>query len=185
GAFRRARRTEAGRTRADGLISAGLPGGRRFRYRRRKVEFHPEKALRAGARQFVYETFARLNLHGPDIVHRGGQAPVLEQPDRLLVDRELLPRLRAIGGRFPTVHGHRVLAAVFVAMIVFQADAVVRPADNPGTAAVISDVKRNPDLVVTAITDVHYELPARERIVVRRRLVHGYAACVRLPAMPC
>jgi thiamine monophosphate kinase len=52
-----------------------------------------------------------------------------------------------------------------VAVVVLQAQAVLRARDDPGAGVVVTDMEGDLDLALAALADVHDEPLAHERIV--------------------
>jgi hypothetical protein len=111
-----------------------------------QVELHAETAA-FRARQFVDESLVGIDLHRPGVVRGGQHVGTTEHRHRIGIGRELL----ALGGArwraVAAVQGDRVGAAVFVAMIVLQAQAVSGAGQHPGPRVVIPDMERDAQLV--------------------------------------
>src|SRR5690606_7235453 len=129
--------------RADHLLLwRAAPRCRRQLDRLRQVELDLELAA-AGAGEFVEEALPGLDFHRPGVGHRDVEALALEHRDRFGVDREFLARGGTRTRGIAAVHGDRVVAAVLVAVVVLEPQAVCGAGQHPGTRVVVADVERH------------------------------------------
>src|SRR5690606_31178506 len=177
--------TRRGRRCARLLRGVAAPRRGRRIHRPGEIELDLELATtRAG--EFVDKALSRLDLHRPGVGDRGRQAFALEQRNRFGVDREFLPLGGARDDALAAVHGHRVVAAVLVAVVVLEPQARAHAGEHPGAGTVVADVERHPQLAcrVVAAAHVHHQPLGLERVGLgRARLVGHHPALEGLAAV--
>ena len=147
------RKREAKEAGGSGVAPGGGRGGDGFG----EIEFDAEAAAFGLANEAVAEGFFGGEKEGPDISFRGG-----DQFGGEGVGREILLAGRAGGGGVTAVLGDLVGGAVFVAVVVFEAEAGGGARDHPGARAVVANVEGDLDFVFAAGTHVHNETFAGE-----------------------
>lgn len=141
------------------------PGGWGGLDRVADVEFDTE--LATGPGQGVAEALAGRQSDHPDILDRLRDIVAHEHVARVPIGREGLPVRRAGFCRIAAVHCHRVVGAVLMAMVVFEAQASRGTREDPGSRAVVADMERHADLLFATATDVHDEPLPFPRVRVR------------------
>jgi hypothetical protein len=134
------------------------PRRRRHRHRYCQIKLHPEKTRGwAGwAAQFVGEA-GGVCLQRPDVGDGAVQLVLPEGGDAVGVDREALAGRGASVDGVAAIVGDRVVRAIFMAVIMLQAQARGGAGDHPGAAAVVADVKGDLDPVRRTAAQVHHQ----------------------------
>ena len=117
-----------------------------------EIEFDAEAAAFGLANEAVAEGFLGGEKEGPDIGFRGG-----DQFGGEGVGGEILLAGRAGGGGVTAVLGDLVGGAVFVAVVVFEAETGGGARDHPSARAVFADVEGDLDFVFAAGAHVQDE----------------------------
>ena len=127
----------------------------------------------------------RVHFDGPDIGDRGVEALAIEQGDAEIVDGEGLRPGRPLIRRVAAIHGDGIALSIFVAVIVFEAQACVGAGDKPGARsvpfAVLLDVKGDSDPILGAFGNMHDHGCAFEVHV--HGIVADEFACIGFAAM--
>src|SRR5690606_31644478 len=165
--------------RADHLLLwRAAPRCRRQLDRLRQVELDLELAA-AGAGEFVEEALPGLDFHRPGVGHRDIEALALEHRDRFGIDRELLPHGSAGAGGIAAIHRDGVVAAVLMAVVVLEPQALAGAGQHPGARVIVADVERYAQFACgrLAAAHVHHQALAFECVRLgRRRLVGNDAS---------
>ena len=117
------------------------------------VKFNAE--ISVGSYHFIGEDFIRaVDFYGPYIVIRHRDIRTVEHILCRLIRREGDTR-GGDGRSCAAVIGHRIAAAVMMSMIVAEGEGVVLITEYPCTRAVFTDVKRDFDVVISAVAYMH------------------------------